>query len=98
MMVIDTGSPVSSISQSTYDRLLPTGFMIPAGGRFLMLRSPVLEGFPIADIRVHVSRRVTIVGSEGILGLDFLQRFEHIHFHVPTLRLTLTYPTANRLN
>src|SRR5579883_2574543 len=27
MMVIDTGSPVSSISQNTYDRLLPTGFI-----------------------------------------------------------------------
>ncbi len=63
-----------------------------------MLRLPVLEGFPIADLRVHVSRRVTIVGSQGILGLDFLRRFEHIHFHVPTLRLTLTYTPADRLN
>ncbi len=97
-MVIDTGSPVSSISQHMYDRLSPTGFLTPAGGRFLMLRSPVLEGFPIADLRVHISRRVTIVAAEGILGLDFLRRFEQVHFHVPTLRLTLTYPPGERLN
>jgi len=98
MMVLDTGSPVSSISQETYTRLLPTGFLVSAGGRFWMMRSLQLEEHPIAELRVHVSQRVTVVKAQGILGLDFLRRFEQVHFHVPTLRLTLAYPPGARLN
>lgn len=52
----------------------------------------------MADLRVRVSGRVTIVGSEGIPGLDFLQRFEHFRLRVPVLRLAATYPPADRLN
>ena len=36
------------------------------------------------------SARSPRANAEGTLGLDFLNRFELIQFHVPTLRLTLT--------
>jgi len=46
----------------------------------------------VPDLPVRVSRRVTQVGAGGVLGLDFLAQFDDIHFHVPTLQLTLVDP------
>jgi hypothetical protein len=37
-----------------------------------------------------VSRRVTEVGAQGLLGLSFLGQFEQVHFERSTLILTLT--------
>lgn len=94
MMVLDTGSAISAISDQTCDKLAGAGLIGAPQAGVYMLPNPRIYDTPIADVRVRVSNRVSVVRAEGLLGLDFLQRFEQVHFHVPTLRLTLTYPTA----
>lgn len=88
-MVLDTGSFLSSISQGMYDELAQTGAMRPGGARRYVLREPTIEGRVIPDLEVGLSRRVTQVGADGVLGLNFLGRYRDIHFNVPSLRLTL---------
>ena len=36
-----------------------------------------------------VLTRLDRLGVDGLLGLDFLTHFEHIHFHTRSLRLVL---------
>lgn len=90
-MVLDTGSPLSAIGEVTRDRLLSLGVLAGPQARRFVLRDVRIDEQPIADLAVRLSRRVTEVGADGVLGLDFLGRFTDIHFHVPTMRLTLRY-------
>lgn len=89
-MVLDTGSPLSSISEDMYRILLETAGIGTVAGNGYVLRHPMIQGQRIDDLPVRLSRRVTRVGADGVLGIDFLGRFTEIHVHVPTLRLTLT--------
>ena len=89
-MVLDTGSPLSSISEDTYDALSDTDRIARVGRDTYLLRAPTIQEQTIADLRVRISRRVSRVGADGALGLDFLGRFTDVHFHVPSLRLTLS--------
>jgi hypothetical protein len=57
-----------------------------------VLQSLQIQGQPIRDLEVRISRRVGQVGADGVLGLDFLAQFEEVSFHVPSMRLTLTNP------
>lgn len=92
-LVLDTGSALSGISQPTLDALARAGLAMPAGQRYL-LRQVRIDGQAVSDLHVRISPRVTQVGADGVLGLDFLARYEDIHFNVPTLRLTLSNPSA----
>ncbi len=91
-MVLDTGAPLSAISNDTRDTLIAAGLLEPLRGNWYTLRGLSIQGQPIADLMVRISSRVTQARAEGLLGLDFLRQFTEIHFHVPTLRLTLTPP------
>jgi hypothetical protein len=91
-MVLDTGAPFSAISEEIRDGLLAAGLLGTAGSRLYVLRNVEIQGQPIPDLPVLVSARVAQVGAQGVLGLNFLRQFTDVHFHVPTLRLTLTRP------
>ena len=90
-MVLDTGAPFSSVSESTRDTLVDLGLLSASGGRRWVLRKLRIDQQGVADLTVRLSRRVSDVGAEGVLGLDFLGRFTEIHFHVPSMRLTLLH-------
>jgi hypothetical protein len=90
-MVLDTGSPLSSISQATYHKLSEAGAIDRLSRNSYVLRRSAIQGQAIRDLVVRISRRVSQVGADGVLGLDFLGQFTDIHLHVPSLRLTLGY-------
>jgi hypothetical protein len=94
MMVLDTGSLLSAISEPTRQTLVAKGILDASSARLFVLRDVTIQDQQISDLTVRLSPRVTQVGAAGILGLDFLGRFSDIHFHVPTMRLTLTYPST----
>jgi hypothetical protein len=50
----------------------------------------IIGGQAVVDVQSRVSRRVTSLGLDGLLGLDFLGRFTDVHFNVPTMLLTLS--------
>jgi hypothetical protein len=91
-MVLDSGSPMSAVSQSTLDKLFADGLVDPADGPTYVLPSPTIQGQVVPDLRVRLSRHVTRAGADGVLGLNFFGQFTEVHCHVPTLRFTLTGP------
>jgi hypothetical protein len=91
-MVLDTGSAVSTISQGVRVALADLGLLESRGGNRNLLREVEIQGQRLPDLRVRESRRITLVGASGALGLDFLNRFREIHVDVPHLRFTLTGP------
>jgi hypothetical protein len=91
-MVLDSGSPVSGLSGRSITNLADAGLLETGGRRSYVLRQLRVLDQAIPDLVVRQSRRAEQVGVDGILDLDFLWRFEEVHFHMPTMRLTLSRP------
>ena len=89
-MVLDTGVFLSGISESTRADLVRRGLVEVVDARRYRLRGMTVQGQPFPDLTVRVSPRATEVGAAGVLGRDFLGQYTDIHFHVPTMQLTLT--------
>ena len=88
--VLDTGSPVSAISPRIERVLSGDGLLLPSARpnrrRLADLR---VQGQPLPDLEVAVLNRLDRLAVDGLLGLDFLTHFEHIHFHTRALQLIL---------
>src|SRR6476646_9599905 len=67
------------MSQGMYETLAAAGRLEAAGQDAYVLRNPAVEGQTIPNLTVRVRRRVTRVGADGVLGLDFLGQFDDIH-------------------
>jgi hypothetical protein len=89
-LVIDTGSPLTGISERARNLLLRTPYLRRMGARRYALTALRIQGQAIPDLQVGLSRRATEVGVDGVLGLTFFGQFEDVHVHVPTLQLTLS--------
>jgi hypothetical protein len=89
-LVLDTGSPLSAISDATFSHLQQSGLVAAVGSNAYSLQSVSIQGQPLPDLHVRLSRRASRLGIDGILGLTFFGQFSDIHIQVPTLRLTLT--------
>ena len=94
-LVIDTGSPVSSLSEGVLSALLADGLLTPTGESYAA--SPIyrlsrlsVEGQAFPDTDVHRGNRATLLRIDGVLGLDFLYKFGRISFETDKMRLTLT--------
>jgi hypothetical protein len=76
------------------DELLAAGLLQPRPGTDIYhITDLSVDGQPLPDLEARASRTVSRLGLDGLIGLDFLLHFEHIHFHVPTLHLILSNPT-----
>ena len=89
-MVLDSASPVSVISPGARDELERQGLLPSSNQRndYLLTHLSV-QGQPLPDITVRVLPRLTRLGVDGLLGLDFFQMFEEVCFRTQSLRLTL---------
>lgn len=88
--VLDTGSPVSAISPRTERVLLGDGLLqaTTRPGRY-RLGSLTAQNQQLPELDVGVIRRLDRLDIDGLLGLDFLTHFEHIHFHTGSVQLVL---------
>lgn len=80
-MVLDTGSPLSSISQRTVDKLRQEGLAEASGDTRCGLRDVKLDGLSIDGLEVWISRRVSALGIDGLIGLSLLGRYQDVHFN-----------------
>lgn len=89
--VVDSGAPMSAISPETADFLRRLGLLAPpVDPRYhFRLTSAIADGQPLPDFDVRVLRRLATLEIRALVGLDFLQQFTWIRFHVPTRRLFL---------
>jgi hypothetical protein len=88
-LVLDTGSPLSGISERVRDALLGTPYLGHLGAGRYRLRDLQIRGQPMPDLEVGISRRATEVGVDGVLGLAFFAQFVDVCINIPTLELTL---------
>ena len=83
---------ISCISPAARDILAALGHLRHSGGRIYQLHDLRVGGSPVAPLEVRVNAAVSLLGFEGIVGLNFLNRFRAIHFEVESGLLTLTLP------
>lgn len=88
--VLDTGAPVSGLSPRIEALLLGNALLRPGTrpNRYRLANLTVADQL-LPDIEVAVIRRLDRLEVDGLLGLDFLTQFEHIHFHTRLLQLVL---------
>ncbi len=90
--LLNTFTPVSSVSRPTASILEAFQcFSLQTDQRYL-LQGLTVGGERLTDLEVRISRAATLLGVEGMLGLDFLRRFTRVQFDVAERRLTLTLP------
>jgi len=89
-LVLNTGYVTSCISVGVRDVLSALGHLRQTGRNAYLLDDLSFEGHSVAALEVRVNRAVGLIGLEGILGLNFLNRYRTVCFDVDALRLTLT--------
>lgn len=90
MHTVQIASAVSAISPRVEQELLSRGLLkTSALPRRYLLDELTAHRQPLPSLDVAVLRRLDRLGVDGLLGLDFLMHFEHIHFHTSSLRLVL---------
>jgi hypothetical protein len=90
-LVLNTGRPWSALSRTTYTTLAALGQATSVTGSRCVIRNAQIGTTLISDIPMRLSAGPGLLGLEGMLGLDFLERFAEVRYHFPTLRLTLKY-------
>lgn len=95
LLVLDPGSPVSAISPETRDDLSRLHLLPPASDlRYEhRLADLVVQEQPLPDFDVRVLRKLSRLGVDGLIGLDFLRQFFAIHYYVGSMELVLEYPS-----
>jgi hypothetical protein len=88
-MVLSTYAPLSYVKDDIVDALVRLGFAEFDGNNRYRLQNVSIHRQSLPDLSVRA--RPTRIGDvDGALGLDFMNRFTDIHYHVPSLQLTLT--------
>ncbi len=88
--VLDAGAPVSGISPRVEQELLSRGLLKTSSlPRRYLMADLTADRQALPNLDVAVIRRLDRLGVDGLLGLDFLTHFEHIHFHTRSLSLVL---------
>lgn len=90
--VLNTFRPVSLISSDTATILDGFQCLNAFGESRYLVDGLTIGGHPMSDLAVRISPAAGLVQVEGMLGLDFINRFRSIHFDVVDGRLTLELP------
>lgn len=82
----------STISPQALEDLTRRG-LLPAGRQTrVLLRELRIDGQPILDVEVSMSPAIGRLGVDGILGLDFFEQFDAIHWYPRTRQVVLIGP------
>lgn len=77
-LVLHTGRPLSYLSIATYEALERAGRIDRIGQGIYRVRQLVMSERLRTDLIVRVSAGPGILGFDGMLGLQFLQRFSQV--------------------
>ncbi|HEY8836564.1 MAG TPA: hypothetical protein VIO16_02575 [Dehalococcoidia bacterium] len=90
-LVLHTGRPLSYLSVATYEGLSRAGAIDHIGRGIYRIQQLSMSEQRVPDLLVRVSAGPGILGFDGLLGLQFLQRFSRVCAERDTglLRLTM---------
>lgn len=87
--VLDTSYPLTRISEGTFDVLQAFGMLTALTDKSWRIHGLHVQNRALPNIDVRVSRVVSRLGLEAMLGLNFLASFQEVCFHRPSAVLTL---------
>jgi hypothetical protein len=88
-LMLNTGRTQSVLSRSMLAAMRALGLFGAQSGPVYVLRQPTASGVPLPDLALRASAGPGMLGLEGMLGLDFLDRFTEACISTQALRLTL---------
>jgi len=91
--VLDSGTVISAVKETVLTELLATGRATQLGRRRYLLHEVTVAGVALPDMPVRVGGRTEEIDADGLIGLDYLAQFERVCVDIPSLRLTLTFPS-----
>jgi hypothetical protein len=95
-MVLDTGSPQSTISSGVAHDLHRRNLLVPADDHSSYhLTNLTAPPHSLPDLTVRVFPRLARLQIDGLLGLDFFNHFELTCFRVSSMQLLLEYPASS---
>jgi hypothetical protein len=88
-VMFNTFTPISAVSAGTAAVLEAFRCFGTPTGRELVLEGLAIGGVRLPSLAVRVSRAATMLDVEGMLGLNFLNQYSHLHHDAAerTLRL-----------
>jgi len=95
-LVLDSGTVTSAVKETVLNELLAHGRATQVGRHRYLLHDLAVSGVPLPDMPVRVGGRTEEIDADGLVGLDYLAQFERVCVDIPSLRLTLTFPSIAR--
>jgi hypothetical protein len=89
LLVLNTGRTQSVLSRSMLAAMRALGLFGAQAGPLYVLRQPTADGVPLPDLPLRESAGPGMLGVDGMLGLDFFDRFADACISTSALRLTL---------
>jgi hypothetical protein len=90
--MLNTFTPISAVSAGTATVLEAFRCLSAPTGRELVLEGLAIGGIGLPNLAVRVSRAATMLDVEGMLGLNFLNQFTHLHYDAAERTLRLEWP------
>jgi hypothetical protein len=90
-LMLHTGRPLSYVSYASYALLEAFGHIDTLGQDLYRLRGLRMGDHLAPDIVARVSIGPSLLGFDGLLGLQFLGQFSRVEFERDSGLLTLTY-------
>jgi hypothetical protein len=88
-LTLNTGRTQSVLSRSMLAAMLALGLFGAQAGPVYVLRQPTAAGAALPDLPLRESAGPGLLGLDGMLGLDFFDRFAEACISTHTLRLAL---------
>ena len=88
-LVLNTGRTQSVLSRSMLAAMRALGLFGAQSGPLFVLQRPTVDGAPLPDLPLRESAGPGLLGLDGMLGLDFFDRFTEACISTRALRLTL---------
>jgi hypothetical protein len=88
-LVLNTGRTQSVLSRSMLAAMRALGLFGAQAGPLFVLQQPTVDGALLPDLTLRESAGPGMLGVDGMLGLDFFDRFAEACISTHALRLTL---------
>ena len=88
-LMLNTGRPQSALSPRTFRLLTTLGHVTQRTGPRVVIRGARIGDMRLTDFPMRLSAGPSLLGLEGIIGLDFLEQYAEARLDFRARRMTL---------